>query len=384
MPWDIQLLSEMRKQGDPRADEAIAQLVLAHGNDAVQAFFQSLISNIRLPLDVYPEIVGVFLESASDLPEWYRDEDMVLAADYFTDHGAESLLLLYFKSLPLLYSCADGAQVLTRTGRLAHNGETHHIFARRIGETGQFLLDVMCEEALATNGPGLTAIQKVRLIHASIRQFVRNAGWNELELGTPVHQLHQAGTLMTFSIAIIDGLRQMGIIDTPAKELAYLKRWNVIGHLLGIDSRLLPNTLDDARSLLSLFLQLESRESEDGKLLAEALILYGKNAIPRERLDIIPEILIRFFTGTNISDRLGVSRPDGCLGLALPQALSKLFGLVEKYEDRDPRIQQLSSIAATILLDFTVNSFNKDKNSKFRIPESLRRKWGSRYGFIEQ
>ncbi|MDX1409644.1 MAG: oxygenase MpaB family protein, partial [Saprospiraceae bacterium] len=253
-------------------------------------------------------------------------------------------------------------------GRLAHNAETLKVFSRRIAETGQFLLDVMSKDAFATpTSRGFVAIQKVRLIHASIREFVSHGGWNTDQHGVPVSQLHLAGTLMTFSIALIDGLRQFGIEADAEREMAYLHRWQVIGALLGITDDGLPADVPSARTLLNTFIAREAHENEPGKRLAAALVDFGKQAIPKERFDAAPELLIQYLAGTEIASMTGVTPVPGCLARILPQAVLRLFGLIEQLEDKHTVVQTVLDKASLLIMRHMVQYFREEKGVQFRI-----------------
>ena len=366
--WSDLLLTKMKTIGDPPADAIIQRLVEEKGAEAVHAFFHTLITNIRMPVQDIPEFVRPFLQATSQLPEWADPDLMQTAHDYFVDHGPKWLLLLYFKSLPILYACGDGALVLTRTGRLAHDAESLRVFSRRIAETGQFLLDVMSKDAFDTPGSrGFEAIQKVRLIHASIRQFVQAGGWDTDKHGLPVNQLHMAGTLMTFSIALIDGLQQFGIEESGDRQMAYLHRWQVIGTLLGVSDDGLPADIPSARSLLDAFVAREAHENQPGKHLAAALVDFGKQAIPKERFDAAPQLLIQYLAGNELASMIGVAPAPGCLARVLPGAVLRVFGLVEKLEDRHSLVQTVLDKISVQIMRFMVQYFREEKGVRFRI-----------------
>lgn len=378
--WSEELLQEMRHHGDPIADEVIARLFNEHGEEAVDTFFHTLIGNLRMPVDDIPVSVETFLTATNALPAWADELKMQMASEYFVDHGPKWLVLLFFKSLPLLYVVGDGATVLTRTGRLAHNAETMKVFSRRIAETGQFLLDVMSPDAFHSDTDGfrrgIDAIQKVRLIYASIRHFVQRGDWDKEDLGVPVNQTHLAITLMTFSVALTDGLHQFGIAEEPEKQEAFLHRWKVIGHLLGVDQRLLPDDVNNGRTLLRMILEMEAKETEHGKILTKALVEFTKDAIPKERLDATPELLIRFLVGEDISRKLGVSLASGCLGVVLPEVIGRLFNLIEKLEDKDIALERILDVTSSLLMQYMLGVFREKKGARFNVPEALRMTWG--------
>ncbi|MCB0633170.1 MAG: DUF2236 domain-containing protein, partial [Lewinella sp.] len=285
------------------------------------------------------------------------------------------LLFLYHKSLPLLYLNARGAVVLEKTSRLMHQGADVSIFTRRVAETGQFLLDVMAPGHLEARGKGIRAIQKVRLIHASIRHFMPSGQWDTNELGLPINQEDLAQTLMTFGISPVDTLAQFGLTEPDERLWAYVYTWNRIGELLGINADLLPADLDEARALLQTILDRQAASSSAGNSLANALIQFSKNVLPTD-IERVSELLITQMIGREYATKLGVNTNTGCLGSLLPEFIRAYFNWGEKLEDKldgplNIVIQQLAQRTTQAM----VNYFDKYKGRNFTIPASLQKAW---------
>ena len=176
------------------------------------------------------------------LPEWADPQLIQTGEDLFWRYGTKLILVLYCYSLPFCYLGRNGVQVLALTTRLASNP------TRRIVETAQLLVDVMQAGGLTTpTGRGRRSIQKVRLMHAAIRQLAPTAPQWKASFGLPVNQEDLAGTLMSFSWIALDGLDKLGVEVTPAEREAFLHCWLVIGHLLGIQPELLPRDVASAK-----------------------------------------------------------------------------------------------------------------------------------------
>lgn len=186
--WTNAFLDRMRHTADPLADRAVAQLVEQKGREEAKRIFDLLIRRIELPEEELPGSLRGYWEATRQLPDWVDEGRVERAHALFLDHGTKLLLFLYYKSLPLLYCCKHGAQVLVQTSRLTHNSEDITIFTRRIAETGQFLIHVMTPGGLKPGGVGIQSIQKVRLIHAAIRHFILPQRWDAQQLGGPINQ----------------------------------------------------------------------------------------------------------------------------------------------------------------------------------------------------
>src|SRR3970282_702908 len=129
--------------------------------------------------------------------------------DFFDRHWPMIVMFLFCAALPNAYAAHRGAQVLYLTNRLTERVE------RRIFETAQFVLDVMSPEGLSSSGRGIRSAQKVRLIHAAIRQHIlHHPKWRErwdMEWGLPINQEDLAGTLMLLSVQTLESFQSFKV-----------------------------------------------------------------------------------------------------------------------------------------------------------------------------
>ncbi len=369
---------QMRQITDPKADAVLKEIIENDGREEAKRLFDLLIHNIQLPVAELPAPVQVFISHNQNLPEWADEAQIQLAHELFRDHGPKFLVFLYFKSLPIMYSCANGAQVLIQTGRLAHDQASLDTFSRRIAETGQFLIDVMTTGGMAPGGIGIEAALRIRLIHASIRAFIPQEKWDADQLGQPINQSDMATTLMTFSVAILDALDTINVEESEKRKEAYFHLWNVVGFLMGIHSDLLPPNRNMGRKYLNFALEQESRRSDAGILLTQALTTFVDQRLDIELLKDLPESMITLLAGKEIAQKLDLENP-GCLGIAIPSLLSRIFGLGERLEDRFPKIRALFDELSFALSKRMVQYFNKEKEAHFRIPDDLQKEWGIKH-----
>jgi hypothetical protein len=374
MEWTNEFLDQKRTEADPLADDVLKKLIQSNGLEASRKLFDKLIRNIDLPVDDLPDEIQDFMEATLELPDWLSEEDLDRSNAFFVDHGPKLLLLLYFKSLPLLYSDAKGAEVLVKTSRLTHSNTSMEIFTRRIAETGQFLLNVMANDNFKVNKMAINSIRKVRLIHAAIRQFIA-PGWDEQALGKPINQEDMALTLMSFSVSMIDGLEQLLVDEKDHLIHAYFERWRAIGVLLGVSEDLIPQNIDDGRLLLNIIVSRQSAASESGQLLTKALVEFSKKTIPGKIFDVTPEALIIYFSGREMAEHLGLKITKGCFGFGIPALLASVFHLIEKLEDRSDRIEYVTNRLSKKLVVAMVDYFDDYKERKFEVPEEFRTAW---------
>ncbi len=374
--WSVDFLQSKRQQTDQDADEAVLS-ILSDGVDrekAVQDVLNLLIENQDpIPQDLPPS-VKTFFEKTKHLPDWADPGKLRIGAEVFADFGPEIVWILFCRSLPLCYACAHGAEVLVRTGRLNHpEWDKYRVLNRRIMETAQFMMCVLERDGFEPGGQAIVAVQKIRLIHAAIRHFIGQHEWDSATLGEPINQEDMAGTLMSFSIAIIEGLRLLHVPLTRAQEEAYLHLWKVVGHLIGLQADLLPEDVADASALEQAILDHQVAASPAGRDLTVAIIEYLRHLLVARFARRFPEVLIRYLVDHHIADILEVKRSAPhlpfhfFLGLARWQAEREVHSrafrwLVEKFNLH--------------LLQGLIDEQNPVKGGHFKIPPSLSGSWG--------
>jgi hypothetical protein len=267
--WSDELLDQMRLVGDEPADRAVAALFAAQGTPewtAIHRQLDSLVDNASaLPADLPAELTDYLASTTSIAAPSLTDA--AAGEAFFAEYGPEVVMLLGSYSLPAAYAAAKGARVLCRTEFLEKAARL------RLFQTAQMIVDVMSPGGLGPAGKGIRAVQKVRLLHASIRHLILTDSrpW-DTALGVPINQEDLAGTMMTFSTVILDGLRKFDITVPPAHAAAYLDAWCVIGRMMGIREELIPEDLESARVLTDTIQRRQIATSPEGRRLTSALL----------------------------------------------------------------------------------------------------------------
>lgn len=241
------------------------------------------------------------------------------SALFFENHARSILAILGLYSLPYCFAGARGARVLMHSQRLRNQAD------KRLLETAQFVFDVCNHMAFRADGKGKLAIVKVRMMHAAARFYSRQVIVEE----TPVNQEDMLGTLISFSLLVIRGLRTLGKNITAREAEAYQQRWNFIGELLGIEVNLLPKTLRQASTEERNIRRKEFRYSDDGQQLTDALIeaFYQNRGIPGA---INIRAMMHYFLGEEVSQCIGLGQQNiwegrlGIEGLKIQQLLSQI------------------------------------------------------------
>jgi hypothetical protein len=371
-------LDRMHMTGDPPADKVIAEFSRTSGAGAINALLEKLKARERAcgaapgepgpePVDI-PPVLEEYLEQSSRLPDWADPGKIRMAQDYFTLHGPLFGVALLYKSLPILYACGrGGAQVLAMTGRL-----TNH-YRQRASETLRFILDVMKPGGLSPEGRGIATAQKVRLMHAAIRHyasssppFKANPHW-----GCPINQEELAGTLLAFSSVALDGLASLGKTAPREETEAYLHAWHVVGHILGIDRRLMARDMPEARRAWLAIIDRNFRRSEEGLLLIKDHLEFLDGLIPGEFLDRGNGALLRYLIGRRIAV--------GCFDMPSPGRLEAFrhllrgfFGLEKLGYLLFPGLAREARRMSIGLMEALQRYWSDGHSRPFQVPSALR------------
>ena len=287
--WSDAFLDEARTRGDTLADAAVGALFDSGSIAAVNGLMRTLVSNDGMPSAELPKVILDYLAETSALPD-LDDAKTEAGEQLFGLYGPECLMALGFYALPASYAAKKGVQVLYRTAYLMKRP------MRRVFETTQMVIDVMAKGGLAPGGKGIRTAQKVRLMHAAVRHLLTHDPahpWDDT-LGAPLNQEDLAGTLMTFSFIVLEGLGRLGIDLSDDDKEAYLHAWVAIGALMGIEPALLPANMEEARELTYIIRKRQIAPSPEGRAMTAALV-EGMQSLTPDFFDGLPASMIRFF-----------------------------------------------------------------------------------------
>jgi hypothetical protein len=343
-----------------------------------------------------------YLRDASQLPAWMQAERIELGERVFMDHGPLSCALLFCASLPQCYVLPDLADVLNTTGQLRDNTDY------RIRQTAAMIFPVMMRGGLTSDkGYGITQILKVRLIHAMIRhlilrgpprayedehwmqsvlaqlppinspnkfQALMRRGWNVQAQGLPCNQQELFYTLLTFGYVFVDGMRTLRTPLTEQDEQAYLHMWNVVGHVLGIDSALMVHSWAESGHR---FAQIQASagfvpvQPDARPALGMALMQTMIDAIRVPLIRNLPLSMTRLLVGKKVADLIGVPRP-----ALMSRALFALLRALALAVDAGVRLFSpsfsLSRLVTRILGYHLVTGLLLDATRPLTLPDAVR------------
>jgi len=285
------VLDSLRQRGDPVADQVVGDFIQARGVVEPRELVQLLIREREaLPEREQLQSVRDYFDQPVPLPTWAEAALLREGQEFFAVFGVHIASALFCASLPMSYAAVDGSQVLTRTAELVSHTR------RRLAQTGQMLLDVMGANddhdatPFAPGTPSYRAPHGVRLFHAAVRRMLRaDRNYDPAKLGEPINQEDLLGTLISFTVVVIDSLERFGIRVEARQRDAYVRLWLTAGFLLGIEPDLLltrngsgdePLDWDELCALRDLIARRHAGPSTSGRILMAALLAEETEPLP--------------------------------------------------------------------------------------------------------
>jgi len=327
---DDRTLDSLRQVGDPAADAAVAELYELGEVDRVNELLAGFPRNGDEVPEGLPPLLRRYFAESPGLPEW-ADREVIERGQGLWDRFAPHLATaLYGYALPVRYGSAP---------RLRHT---------RLGmESARLLRDVLTDGGLLEpGGRGLRTVRKIRLLHATTRYHSRSGAEDP-----PANQEDLAATVGTLSVCLPEGLKKLCAGPSERDRDDCFHIMSVVGHLMGVDRRLLPATYDEAVTLMDTIWQRGRTESTAGKELTAALERRFHDALPRELGGVFTGV-VRTLSRDELPDLLGVERLDLVAWLGFGGPITALAGLpAGSLDEHGVWTRTLSEVVGEALLD---------------------------------
>jgi len=293
---------------DPLADEVVEWMVQG-GDPAKAQFEQSIRDGISGLPNPAPQLRRFFAR-ADELPSWVDFAQLRRGALAYQRFGILGMIVLSAWSLINGYHSSAAVKPLAFTGQL------HHRTQRRLAETARFVSEATQVDGLRLGRPGRDISLRVSMIHAHVRRACLQSGqWRTDTWGLPINQADMFGTLLEFSLLMMDGAQRLGFFLSSEEREAILAMWRYCGHLSGVDAWLLEQLGSEAktRRLADLLRLVQPGPDEDSLALTEQLLkVPGQNAkgkgppVLALAVSRIHNGLARAFNGPEIANDLGI------------------------------------------------------------------------------
>lgn len=295
-------------ESDPVAD-ALAEALDSGGPRARAAFERRLRFGKTGSPDLGPEMAQ-FFERAEAIPRWVDFEELDFGARAYQRFGVMGMMVLSAWSLINGYHSSAAVKPLAFTGQLRHNAQ------RRLAETARFVSEAAQVGGLRRHRPGWEISLRVSLIHSHVRKAcLGSAEWRSSQWGLPINQADMFGTLLEFSLLVMDGVQRLGFVVTAKERRAILALWRYCGHLSGVDPWLLEQLADEqkTRRIAELIRLIQPGPDEDSLVLTRQLLKVPgsdpRNKTPSPVALVVSRFhngLARALNGHEIADDLGI------------------------------------------------------------------------------
>lgn len=364
---DTTAVEALKFQGDPLADDVIADLVATGQVDSVNEVLAQFRANDQPIPENLPESVRAYLIATDDPPDWADLDRVAGAYEFFVDDGVHVASVLSFGAMVNCYAQPRPSRVLALTHRL---NQPH----RRLSETSQFVLNMMGRKPFGSGGAFVPTVQKTRLIHAAVRYFITRSGkWDVETEGVPVCQQDMLGALLIFSVQVIDGMRRIGIAVTEQEAASYYYVWRVTGAMLGIPAEAMPDTLDEARQLNASLVEAAYAPSPEGVALTRNLLDLYEKLVPGKVFDGVVAAMVRQTVDPRVADWMDVPHSRGWTRAV--RAGTRLMRALERSEDTSKIAGTILDKAGTLLLGGSVRTLTDGQSTTLDIPADLKEKW---------
>lgn len=366
-------LNSMRLVADKEADSLIKELIKRGELTELREIFGKIVYNSEIKSENLPPNLSDYFKENSKLPKFTDPNLIARAQNAFRKFGPSIILSYFHKSLPECYACGMGAEVLGMTGRL-----TNHT-RRRIAQTAQFVMDVMSPGGLEPGGRGISSALKVRIVHASIRYYIKKAvsegkaKYDYDSMGLPINQEDLAGTMLAFSVTVILGLEKLGIkIDDDEKE-AVLHLWKVVGHLIGIRTEIMPLDYAQGKELWDKITSRLFLKTAAGVELNNDLINMLEDLIPAKRFDGVIYLIMNHIMNQKARDLLEVKT--NYQHKFATFLLGLLLDIFLKFDSNGSFSRFFTNHINMHLMNGLKEFVSKDENIEIYVPPGLHKDW---------
>ncbi len=296
-------------EGDPLADAVIDALAPMPRPAREALIDRALSDGVAAVPDAPPALAALFAQIDS-VPFWVDWERVERGRRAFLEAGILGGLVLGACSLVAGYCSPAGNKPLMFSGRLESD------VPRRLAETSRFVEVVTREGGMRRYSDGFRACVKVRLMHAAVRSaLLRSPKWKGDAWGVPINQADSSGTLLLFSLVVIEGLEKLGHAMSARDVDDFLHLWRYAGYVMGVDGELLCASRAEAEALWNLLSTTQDPPDDDARSLAHALIQSGRlaartadEADAAEKRIPFGYALSRYLIGDEFADRLRYPR----------------------------------------------------------------------------
>lgn len=251
-------LDKMRYTCDPIADAVAARVERQRPSHMIDEVFARAKSEGGAFSD--------YVEHAHTVPAWVNWDAIEHARHVNLAFANVRAIALLVSSLVEGYSLSKAAHVLISTGRL------HQDVLKRVYETSQMTHNINVPDGIRPGHPGHRTIMEVRLLHAMVRKYLKQRGWDTALHDEPINQEDMAFTIIEFDYLAMRGMERMGARLSADDKSAMQQLWRYAAYLNGVDECMIPASLDEEIYQYDRIRTRQYNPNEESRQLATAVI----------------------------------------------------------------------------------------------------------------
>lgn len=144
-------------------------------------------------------------------------------------------------------------------------------------QNNRHLMEIFFPGGMLRDGDGWKTTMRVRVVHARVRQLMRDCkDWDTEAWGTPLSAAHIGFASVVFSMRLLQHSMKVGSKFTAEEKESVMRLWRYVAYLMGVPETILFTDHDDAQQLFKIGFTCEPPPSLDSVIMANSLI----NAIP--------------------------------------------------------------------------------------------------------
>ena len=311
--------------GDPLADALMEDLSRVSMQEQALLFQAALQEQDRDYLADAPSSAKEFFEDTEKVPAWVDFDSFIPGIRMF--HRNSHLILGAFVGGTLVEGFATNiSKAFFISGRVRDQG------VRRLRQNNRHMIEIFMPDGLTRDGDGWKLSVRIRLVHARLRQLLRNSDeWDYAAWGLPISSAHLGYAITSFSARLLDHMKRLGAEYTDEERRSFMSIWRYTGHVMGIPSSILFLDEEDARHLLQIGPMCEPPPSLESIVMANALVNSAPLVIdvtdPSERRKLAGYVfkVSRALIGDTLADQLKYP-PDSSFGTLF------IFRMQERYK----------------------------------------------------
>jgi hypothetical protein len=365
----LEQLGSLLGRSDPLADELVesfAALPAGRGPKLLQSALHAGIGAVNDP----PAPLRALMAEVDRVPGWVDRRQQGRAGALVLRAGIGAGVVLGLKSLVLGYASPGGNKPLVFSGRLRAHA------ARRLAETSRFVQAVSQPGGMARFGPGFAITVQVRVMHAQVRRLIARSGrWRSDLWGIPINQHDMLATILLFSVALVDGLRNLGYEVTRQEAEDVVQLWRHVGVIMGVEADRLPTSEAEGLRIAGMIRATQGPPDDDARALTRALFDARADSIaaaggdPRlaQKRRAAMHAVCRLLVGDEVASGLGIPRSpfDQWVPLIRPVA-----ALASRF-NRLPGLRHLAALVGDRYWDAAVAGGLGGKAAAYDPPEGL-------------